>query len=653
VKSSEAYLHWKRGAIHDILRQCILPLQQVQEEGINLVCPDGRRRLCVPVLAQYLADYEEQRVLASIISGFCPKCTIPSNRRQSSEIPPGQPIPRSATGPNIHSYPARDGEEAKRLRSQFPMNNNRHNPMLSMHGYHHAIPFTEEHVQTDIYGVLAPDLLHQVTKCFFDYVHKWVIQIIAARKEILSEKAEGEIDARFTQLPPYKGLRAFLKGLSAISRWQGNEINGMLRVYLGVIKGIVPDSVVELVKTYMDVHRMSHYRSHTDSTLRDLDHSIAKFWSQLWDPDGPFVRNAGIQPGWHCPKLHYMFHYTDYIRRNGSLSFCSTNRTEAWHKFFKAAYRRSNKGHQCCQYCLHDEACRIAWCIWEESLPSVHQQKIPVGEAYGEYDGLSGDEESQSRDPSSDSDPAEALLNDIPEKAKCQKSITFTATKRRPTDITQVQKKLGVGFDSLKDETVRCLRWIQRGRTRLAYRKRARDTEWGEEELVISVRVCLKLTYPTVHDPTIPIVEHLHSTDKYKYSQNEHWIKPRRDTALIRYGPAADGGDTMHNRRVARILLLFNMDDLSGVPCELAFVQWFKTARDADRATGMFKVSKTDTFEVVELDSIERSVHLIPCFESAMNTQMASWNSAPALDVYSHFWLNNQIDIHMYNTIWA
>ena len=68
---------WKYGVFHDILMNTLEPLRRVMEDGINLMCPDGQRRLCFPVLAQYIADYEEQRVLASILSGYCPKCTIP------------------------------------------------------------------------------------------------------------------------------------------------------------------------------------------------------------------------------------------------------------------------------------------------------------------------------------------------------------------------------------------------------------------------------------------------------------------------------------------------------------------------------------------------------------------------------------------------
>ena len=71
--------------IHDILQQVLLLLQEWMEDGINMLCPNGKHRLCVPVIAEYIADYEEQRLLANILRGFCPKCTIPVYRTNNKE----------------------------------------------------------------------------------------------------------------------------------------------------------------------------------------------------------------------------------------------------------------------------------------------------------------------------------------------------------------------------------------------------------------------------------------------------------------------------------------------------------------------------------------------------------------------------------------
>ena len=68
-----------------------------------------------------------------------------------------------------------------------------------------------------------------------------------------------------------------------------------------------------------------------------------------------------------------------------------------------------------------------------------------------------------------------------------------------------------------------------------------------------------------------------------------------------------------------------------------------------DHWTGMFKVKTLEKYEVVEVDSIERGVHLIPCFVGH-ETEMASANTVSALDNYDEFWINNYSDSHTCTT---
>jgi Plavaka transposase len=63
-----------------VLEIILEPLRQVMHDGVNLLCPDGARRHCFPVMSQYICDYEEQVVLAGILCGHCPQCTIPAFR---------------------------------------------------------------------------------------------------------------------------------------------------------------------------------------------------------------------------------------------------------------------------------------------------------------------------------------------------------------------------------------------------------------------------------------------------------------------------------------------------------------------------------------------------------------------------------------------
>lgn len=67
--------------------------------------------------------------------------------------------------------------------------------------------------------------------------------------------------------------------------------------------------------------------------------------------------------------------------------------------------------------------------------------------------------------------------------------------------------------------------------------------------------------------------------------------------------------------------------------------------------TGMFQVRKVQHFGVVEIDIIERGLHLIPYYKNTP-TQMANKSNQRALDEYEEFWVNSQIDIHMYDIIY-
>ena len=83
---------------------------------------------------------------------------------------------------------------------------------------------------------------------------------------------------------------------------------------------------------------------------------------------------------------------------------------------------------------------------------------------------------------------------------------------------------------------------------------------------------------------------------------------------------------------------------------KLAYVQLFQVVLQ-DEPSGMYKVRKEARFDVIEIDTIERGVHLIPVFVG-FDTKMANGTTAPALDLYSDFWINNHVDLHMYNTIY-
>src|SRR5436190_8976010 len=211
-----------------------------------------------------------------------------------------------------------------------------------------------------------------------------MLQVIAETwTEVSIDKIKGEIDARFSQLPPYPGLRHFREGLSPTQRWTGNEYKTMARVYLGLMMDLLPKSAIRLVKAYLDVHRLAHYTSHSEDTRIMLKHAVDDYIKLRNDPEGPLVSKQILPTDWYSPKQHMLQHYPDWIQSKGVLPFCSTDRTEPLHQLHKADYKRSNKGPQYAEFLLNEERF-TGWIAYESKLSSKDILQLNADDADGD-----------------------------------------------------------------------------------------------------------------------------------------------------------------------------------------------------------------------------------------------------------------------------
>lgn len=84
----------------------------------------------------------------------------------------------------------------------------------------------------------------------------------------------------------------------------------------------------------------------------------------------------------------------------------------------------------------------------------------------------------------------------------------------------------------------------------------------------------------------------------------------------------------------------------------LAFVQWFCCNKEPEEISGMFVVKETDEFEVIELETIEQSLHLIPDFSSIGSTKKSRKQQPQGLDICRKFVINNYGNLEVFNTIY-
>ena len=103
--------------------------------------------------------------------------------------------------------------------------------------------------------------------------------------------------------------------------------------------------------------------------------------------------------------------------------------------------------------------------------------------------------------------------------------------------------------------------------------------------------------------------------------------------------------------RVARLKLVFTLPNtLHPVPLRLAYIEWFRPFGVRDHTTSMFVVApatrnQVSFSQVVELEDIVRSCHLIPKFGSVVSLD---WTRDNVYDRCNKFFVNPFIDVHSF-----
>ena len=170
------------------------------------------------------------------------------------------------------------------------------------YGISSQIPFTNDWFLSDIYQSISPDLLHQIMKGMFKHIMDWVDEILANKPGWTKIAITREIDIRFKQIPLWPGLKKFPNGISTVQQWQGSEIRQIMRIYLGVLQGLVSPNVMKPVRSFIDFTYMAESKSHSDETVRYMEGFLNQFLSQ----------QSALPPGedkWGYIKLHMLNHY--------------------------------------------------------------------------------------------------------------------------------------------------------------------------------------------------------------------------------------------------------------------------------------------------------------------------------------------------------
>ncbi|KAG1798405.1 hypothetical protein EV424DRAFT_1474991 [Suillus variegatus] len=256
---------------------------------------DGHYRCVVYRLGPYIADYEEQVLLACILRNWCAKCL--SHRGNLDEISLGRS--------RAHADALIEECDFGTLRFEYSLVGKLVVPQ-SLH-------FTSIYKQfpcADIHELLAPDLLHQLIKgAYKDHLVDWVISAV----------------------PPFPGLRRFPQGRH-FKQWTGDDLKG-------TYEGYVPTDVVRAFHALLELFTSSATISSLRSPSFEIQDVLTRFHTYC-----EVFRITGVVSTFSLPRQHSMTHYVYLIRLLGALNGLCSSITESKHiKAVKEPWRHSSR----------------------------------------------------------------------------------------------------------------------------------------------------------------------------------------------------------------------------------------------------------------------------------------------------------------------
>ncbi|KAG1732804.1 hypothetical protein EDB19DRAFT_1896692 [Suillus lakei] len=253
---------------------------------------DGHFHRVIYGLGPYIADYEEQVLLACIVRGWCPRCLAPRNNLDNDAL---DRFEEGTLGELWDDYGI-VGD---------------------------LIPFMNDFPRADINQLIAPDILHQLIKgAFKDHLIAWVEDYL----EVTYGKSS------------FSGLRRFPEG-RGFKQWMGDDSKALMKVYLPAIEGHVPSGIVQAFHALLEFCYYVRRNIISETSLMKIQDALARFHQHH-----EAFQDAGVVSSFSLPRQHSLLHYPRLIQLFGAPNgLCSLIMESKHIKAVKEPWRRSSR----------------------------------------------------------------------------------------------------------------------------------------------------------------------------------------------------------------------------------------------------------------------------------------------------------------------
>ncbi|TEB31567.1 hypothetical protein FA13DRAFT_1590707, partial [Coprinellus micaceus] len=357
-------------------------LVDAMQNGIILMCPDGRRRCFYPRIFTYSADYPERVLIAGIRNnGGCPchRCTI-----QKSELSKlGAPTDTERRD-RLRSEQEQKGKVDKArevIRSGYAVDTSQVEDSLkplSLVPTVNSFSSRLSPINFELLPALVVDLLHEFEIGVWKTLFIHLIRLLDAhtgtqRDSIPKERLHTDIG----QPPPFgrDTIRKFNANASEMKRKAARDYEDLLQCAVPAFEGLLPEPhnthLMRLLYICTQWHALAKLRLHHDLTLDLLDYTTTRLGAQMRsfnrdtcektetrelakeaeararrEGKGKGKGTASRKPakfGIFTIKFHVLGDYSAVIRRYGTTDSYSSETGELFHRTPKAWFDRTDK----------------------------------------------------------------------------------------------------------------------------------------------------------------------------------------------------------------------------------------------------------------------------------------------------------------------
>ncbi|KAH7905578.1 hypothetical protein BJ138DRAFT_1118343 [Hygrophoropsis aurantiaca] len=628
--SDEAFRRFRRQLFHCSLSKILGSLKPAMTKPEVARFGDGHYRKVIYGLGPYIADYEEQVLLACIVRNWCPKCM--SNRERLDE----EAICRCEEYNEVLIEEGSPGS----LWDEYGIISD-------------LVPFTNDFPRADIHELIAPDILHQLIKgTFKDHLVDWVEKYL--KKEYGNAEAQirmDDIDRRIAAVASFSGLRRFPQG-RGFKQWTGDDSKALMKVYLPAIEGHVPPDVVRTFRAFLEFCYLVRRNIITETTLKEIEDALKRFHHYR-----EIFKTTRVVFTFSLPRQHSLKHYPQHIQLFGAPNGLCSSITESKHiKAVKEPWRRSSRFEALGQMLVTNQRLdKIAAARTDFTNRGMLQgtclsnaqniSAIPANGHEGETNNFASrsdpDYEQNRRAVALDNDYGE--IDDGAPLVQAHVMLARTPQSKRAQSIPALATELNIlSLPALLGQFL--YQQAHPNDDRLPSEYPSAECPQYEGRIHVFNSASSRFYAPSDLSGIGGMrTEHIRACPSWR---NQH---SRHDCVFVSMNPELTG---FRGLEVARVLCFFSFK-FHAVDYPCAVVRWFNTIDDSpDEDTGMwmvrpgFNANRTPNISIIHVDTIYRAAHLIPIYGSQpISREIKHYHS---YDAFRAFYVNKYADHHAF-----